>query len=74
MNLCLETINKMFYGESQFNSSDLVEGDAMSVCAYLCYFFMIAYKYRQAKAVADRLVSVLLRCHSVFTSLGCLPC
>jgi len=46
----------MFYGESSFTSADLVEGDPMAVCAYFCYFFMIAYKYRQAKSVADRIV------------------
>lgn len=59
VNLCLETVNTMFYGTSAFTSADLVEGDTLSVCAYFCYFFMIAYKYRQSKAVADRIVSRL---------------
>ncbi|XP_067933694.1 uncharacterized protein [Watersipora subatra] len=54
INICLETVNKMFHGESSFNSADLVEGDTMAICAYFCYFFMIAYKYRQAKAVVER--------------------
>lgn len=56
VNICLDTANKMFRGESVFTSADLVEGDTMAVCAYFCYFFMIAYKYGQAKAVADRIV------------------
>jgi len=58
LNLCIETANKMFYGQSSFNSADLVEADTMAVCAYFCYFFMIAYKFRQAKAIVQRIVSI----------------
>ena len=28
----------------------------MSVCTYFCAIFMVAYKYRQSKAVVDRMV------------------
>ena len=58
----------MFRGESLFNSADLVEGDTLAVSAYFCYFFMIAYKYRQAKAVVDRIVS----CHLYLLQRKCI--
>ena len=34
----------------------------MSLCTYICTFFMLAYKYRQSKAVCNWVVSVLLYC------------
>ncbi|XP_013397902.1 uncharacterized protein LOC106164510 [Lingula anatina] len=55
MNLCLRTAEKMFYTETPFDSEDLAEGDPMAVCAYFAFFFMVGYKFRQAKAVVNRI-------------------
>ncbi|KAK3602636.1 hypothetical protein CHS0354_034226 [Potamilus streckersoni] len=54
INLALRTAEKMFYAETPFNSEDLVEADSMAVCAYFTFFLMVAYKYRQATAVVNR--------------------
>ncbi|XP_041366840.1 uncharacterized protein LOC121381572 [Gigantopelta aegis] len=54
INIALRTAEKMFYNETQFDSEDLAEADPMAVCAYFTSFFMVAYKYRQCKAVAER--------------------
>ncbi|CAH1786443.1 unnamed protein product [Owenia fusiformis] len=55
INLVLKTAEKMFYADSPFNSEDLVEADPMSVCSYFTFFFLVAYKYRQAVAVINRM-------------------
>lgn len=33
-----------------------LQADPMTICAYLCTFFMIAFKFRQSKAVFTRVV------------------
>ncbi|XP_071099543.1 uncharacterized protein [Haliotis cracherodii] len=54
INTALRAGEKMFKFETPFDSEDLVEAEPMAVCSYFCTFFMLAYKYRQCKAVIDR--------------------
>ncbi|XP_060080381.1 uncharacterized protein LOC132559772 [Ylistrum balloti] len=63
INLALRTAEKMFYAETPFDSEDLVEADPTAVCAYFCFFLMMAYKYRQCKAAVSRVdyISMLIR-------------
>ncbi|KAL5006741.1 hypothetical protein ScPMuIL_015547 [Solemya velum] len=51
INLVLKTAERMFYAQTPMDSEDLVEADPMAVCSYFCFFFMMAFKYRQCKAV-----------------------
>uniref|UniRef100_K1PBN7 Uncharacterized protein n=1 Tax=Magallana gigas TaxID=29159 RepID=K1PBN7_MAGGI len=59
INLALKTAENMFYADTPFDSEDLVEADAMAVCSYFCFFFMMAYKFRQCRAVVNRFVSCI---------------
>lgn len=57
LNCVLKTAEEMFYSNTPFDSEDLVEGDDKSLTAYFLAFFMLAYKYKQCKAVAAKSVS-----------------
>lgn len=63
INLALKTAENMFYADTPFESEDLVEADAMAVCSYFCFFFMMAYKFRQCRAVVNRFefIAMLIR-------------
>ncbi|KAK3101728.1 hypothetical protein FSP39_005894 [Pinctada imbricata] len=63
INMAIRTAEKMFYNETPFDSEDLVEADPMSVCSYFCFFFMVAYKFRQCRAVLNRFeyIGMLIR-------------
>lgn len=63
INLALKTAENMFYADTPFDSEDLVEADAMAVCSYFCFFFMMAYKFRQCRAVVNRFefIAMLIR-------------
>ncbi|XP_061182605.1 uncharacterized protein LOC133190936 [Saccostrea echinata] len=61
--LALKTAERMFYADTPFDSEDLVEADPMAVCSYFCFFFMMAYKFRQCRAVVNRFefIGMLIR-------------
>ncbi|XP_055998277.1 uncharacterized protein LOC125647533 isoform X2 [Ostrea edulis] len=63
INMALKTAENMFYADTPFDSEDLVEADPMAVCSYFCYFFMMAYKFRQCRAVVNRFdfIGMLIR-------------
>ncbi|ESO91608.1 hypothetical protein LOTGIDRAFT_233395 [Lottia gigantea] len=72
INLILRTAERMFYINTPFDSEDLVDADPMAVCSYFCFFFMCAYKYRQLKAVINRIdwIKKLMReCYQVINRL-----
>ncbi|XP_050411091.1 uncharacterized protein LOC126825502 [Patella vulgata] len=72
INLVLRIAEQMFYIETPFDSEDLVDADPMAVCSYFCFFFMCAYKYRQSKAVVNRIdwIKKLMReCNHVLSKL-----
>ena len=45
------------------------QADIMSVCAYFAFFFMCGYKFKQSRAVVNRIVSFLLSISNLITKL-----
>ncbi len=56
LNLVLRSIDKMLMCDSTLNSDDLVEADPQGICAFICYLFMMFYKFRQCQAVVHKIV------------------
>lgn len=48
-----------FYLKFSYISFWTLQADAMAVCSYFCFFFMMAYKFRQCRAVVNRFVSCI---------------
>lgn len=66
--LVLRTIEDIFEIRSPFTTEDLFEGNKMSICAYFCFFFMVACRYRQCRAV----ITEIEHLRSAIVSLECI--
>ncbi|CAF0870949.1 unnamed protein product [Rotaria sordida] len=54
LNLTLAIIDDVLCCKSNLNSEDLVLADEMSICAFMCYFFLVFFKYRQSDIATQR--------------------
>ncbi|CAF2762566.1 unnamed protein product [Rotaria sp. Silwood2] len=54
LNLALAIIDDVLCCKSNLNSEDLVLADEMSICAFMCYFFLVFFKYRQSEMAIRR--------------------
>lgn len=76
LNLSLAIIDDVLCCKSNLNSEDLVlvnqysfkfriqfifQADEMSICAFMCYFFLIFFKYRQNEIAIRRVVEIFDR-------------
>ncbi|XP_064395314.1 alpha-latrocrustotoxin-Lt1a-like isoform X2 [Halichondria panicea] len=55
INLALKTVSKIFAVQCLVDSADLNSADQHGVCAFLVYFIMSGYQFKQAQAVLNKL-------------------
>ncbi|UJR35409.1 hypothetical protein I4U23_028166 [Adineta vaga] len=54
LNLALAIIDDVLCCKSNLTSEDLVLADEMSISAFMCYFFLVFFKYRQVEIAIRR--------------------
>ncbi|XP_035681437.1 uncharacterized protein LOC118419201 [Branchiostoma floridae] len=73
LNLALQTIGAMTYCSVPMTSQDLVEADPKALSAFMCFFFMSCFKFRQSRAVKARVYELHLLMQEVGAELDTLP-
>ncbi|XP_078685031.1 uncharacterized protein LOC144918296 [Branchiostoma floridae x Branchiostoma belcheri] len=73
LNLALQTIGAMTYCSVPMTSQDLVEADPKALSAFMCFFFMSCFKFRQSRAVKARVHELHLLMQEVGAELDTLP-
>lgn len=74
LNLVLRTLDKMMMVNSTMDSEDLTEADKESITAFMCYLFMVLYKYRQCRIVVARYVIKLYMPESIMMIVVLFQC
>ncbi|CAF0768923.1 unnamed protein product [Adineta steineri] len=54
LNLALAIIDDVLCCKSNLSSEDLILADEMSICAFICYFFLVFFKYHQSEIAIRR--------------------
>ena len=54
----LRSLDQLLMCNSTITSEDLTEADPDSICAFMCYFFMSLYKYKQCRIVVEKHASL----------------
>ncbi|CAF1164045.1 unnamed protein product [Rotaria magnacalcarata] len=69
LNLTLAIIDDVLCCKSNLASEDLVLGDEMSICAFMCYFFLVFLKYRQNEIAIRRTEEIRRRHYNAVQKL-----